>query len=173
MGRTDPGTEGGGMILAIDPGLHGACALFDPDARIVMTYDIPTFTVTTNGKQRKHLDIHPLMKWIQAATLIARAAIIEQPNALPKQGVASAFTFGKVCGHLEHALYQSGLPLTLVKPATWKAKMGITADKDACRKRASELFPASAEQWTRKGGHDRAEAALLAYYGWAYAKVIG
>ncbi len=152
------------MILAIDPGLHGACALYDPASNKVTTYDMPTHCIMVNHATRHQLDLTALAQWIDNAALLCTTAILEDPNALPKQGITSAFSFGRVCGILQMALVMAEIPYTLVKPATWKRHMGVTSDKDECRRRASQLFPSAASQWARKQDDGRAEAALLAYY---------
>jgi crossover junction endodeoxyribonuclease RuvC len=42
--------------------------------------------------------------------------------------------------------------------------MHLSADKGESRRRATQLFPDYADQWTRVKDDGRAEAALLAFY---------
>ena len=57
------------------------------------------------------------------------------------------------------------IPLTMVAPLKWKRALGVPADKDGARARASQLLPAHAGLWCRVKDDGRAEAALIAYYG--------
>ena len=83
---------------------------------------------------------------------------------MPKQGVASSFTFGRTLGVAETAAAALGAPVLYLPPATWKKAMGLTSDKEASRALATSLFPLDAAQWSRKKDDGRAEAALLAHY---------
>jgi len=58
--------------------------------------------------------------------------------------------------------YGLGLPLELHSPSSWKKKMELTSDKEACRALAVNLFPTA--ELSYKKDHNRAEALLLAYY---------
>mgnify|MGYP001594690936 CR=1 FL=1 len=154
------------MILGIDPGLGGALALYDPQKSVLIgVCDMPTFAITVNGKTRRQIDLVKLKAWLAWYELGASHAVIEEPHAMPGQGVTSSFSFGFACGVAQMAVASLDIPMTLVRTATWKRAMNLTADKDAARKRASQLMPQSAHLWTRKCDDGRAEAALLAYYG--------
>ena len=54
----------------------------------------------------------------------------------------------------------------LVTPQLWKKAMRLVADKDAARQRAVQLFPERAEWFRRVKDDGRAEAAMIALYGW-------
>lgn len=152
------------MIIGIDPGAHGAICLYDP-ARTMQIVDIPTFTIKVNGKNRSQVDLHQCFALITKYTNVADFAVIEEPHSMPKQGVASAFSFGHVCGMLQAFLVSTGIPMVLVRPNIWKAFCKVKADKDETRKAASQLFPQYAHYWPRKQDDGRAEAALIAWYG--------
>lgn len=155
------------VYLGVDPGLNGAIALFVPGDRRVKITDIPTHTVTINGKQRKRLDarkLHNELKALVGSSRITLAAV-EDVHAMPKQGVASAFSFGFVAGAIQQSLVTHDVPVTLVEPANWKRFLNVPANKDAARRRASQLLPFGADLWPLAKHDGRAEAALLAYYG--------
>ena len=57
------------------------------------------------------------------------------------------------------------LPMTLVTPVTWKAKLKVSRNKDNARYRASQLMPRFAHFWARRSDDGMAEAALIAFYG--------
>ena len=156
------------MILGIDPGFTGALALYNPDQNTLVIGDMPTTTRRmSNKKLRTELNIPAIMDWFDRYLPVDEriTAWVEDPHALPKQGITSAFRFGQVCGALQAAVLAYGLPLHLVPPATWKKAMGLSADKVGCQHRASHLLPAHAHLWPLKKHDGRAEAALLAWYG--------
>ncbi|MGE5548417.1 MAG: hypothetical protein ACM33T_16045 [Solirubrobacterales bacterium] len=101
---------------------------------------------------------------IDAAGPIAHA-FVEAVGAMPGQGVSSVFAFGKVFGLVLGILAANFIPHTLVPPQRWKRTLGVPADKDGARARASQLLPAHAGLWCRAKDDGRAEAALLAYFG--------
>jgi crossover junction endodeoxyribonuclease RuvC len=161
------------LILGIDPGLSGALALYAPtrgEYALTVT-DMPVHVLKVNGKVRRRLDGHSLAR-CDAILAAPTHAILENVHSMPKQGIASAFSFGKVFGAIEQCLIDRNIPYTLVEPALWKRVLGVPADKDGARRRASQLMPRFANEWAairgvrnkdQAGG--RAEAALLAYYG--------
>jgi hypothetical protein len=155
------------MILGIDPGLSGALAFYDQDGFAI--FDMPTFEVVTNSSKRRTLDLANLkaiLKKIDPCAVLC--AVLEDVHSMPKQGVASSFTFGRVVGALEGVLAALEIPVTRVAPHVWKRRLQCTHDKDATRRRASELMPRHAHLWPLKKHDGRAEAALIAYYGAHY-----
>jgi crossover junction endodeoxyribonuclease RuvC len=157
------------MIIGIDPGLSGAVALYSP-ARSMQIMDIPTFEITVNGHKRRQVDLHQCYAMLVKLTNVADLIVIEEPHAMPKQGVTSAFSFGHVCGMLQAFVVTTGVPMVLVRPNIWKHFCKVPADKDATRKRASQMFPSFAHNWPLKKHDGRAEAALIAWYGACLAR---
>lgn len=151
--------------LGIDPGLSGALALYHPTTQQVTTFAMPTHERTVNGKRKRHLDLAGLANWFDLYVPTETHAFVEDPNAMPGQGVTSMFTFGKIVGICQMAVVMANLRYTLVRPNVWKKVLGLTKDKDHARQRASQLFPDAAAQWALTSQDGRAEAALLAYYG--------
>jgi len=156
------------MILGIDPGLSGAIAQYGIGTGILAVTDIPTLSHKVNGKERRVLDLHALVWVFENLPVRPQMAIIEDVHSMPKQGVASSFTFGKVVGAIEGVLVALSIPMTRVAPHAWKRRLSCSHDKDDTRRRASELLPTSANWWPLKRHDGRAEAALLAYYGATY-----
>jgi crossover junction endodeoxyribonuclease RuvC len=163
-------------FLGIDPGASGALALYVPAGTVsegsgekscqpeLVITDMPTLQITTNGKKRVQLDLTSLARWFDLHGPGVKAAMIEDPHAMPQQGVSSSFKFGFACGVVQAMVASQFIAVTLVRPRVWKARMGLTADKDATRKRASELLPRFSSMWSRVKDDGRAEAALLALY---------
>ena len=158
------------MIVGIDPGLSGALAFYQPTENVFEVEDMPTFTVPVNKKMRRVLDLNLLAALVQEKDTFfgIDMVVVEDVHSMPKQGVASSFTFGRVFGSIEGILVALGIPVTRIPPHAWKRRFKCTSDKDATRRRASELMPNSAHWWPLKKHDGRAEAALLAYYGANY-----
>jgi crossover junction endodeoxyribonuclease RuvC len=153
------------VILAADPGLTGALALYD--GRRLEVRDMPTLTRIVSGKPRKALDeqgVHDLFGW--ARMMDATTFVIEQVNGMPGQSGPAAFTFGYGVGVLTACAVAHGFAIERVAPARWKAAMNCPADKRAARARASELLPAYSSLWSRQKDDGRAESSMLALWGW-------
>jgi crossover junction endodeoxyribonuclease RuvC len=155
------------LFIGIDPGLHGAIAIYNTEGVCPLhVRDIPVHELTVNGKKRLQIDKHELslmLKGYQGAR-----AFVEDVHSMPKQGVASSFKFGFVAGCIQQAVVDAVFELRLVQPNVWKRRFNLTDDKDASRARASELLPAHAHLWPLKKHDGRAEAVLLALYGARY-----
>jgi Holliday junction resolvasome, endonuclease subunit len=147
-------------ILGIDPGLSGALALFDPFAETLEVIDMPVVEI----KAKRYIDNVSLSKWLDERKAGVAVAMIEQVHSMPGQGVSSTFAFGRAFGSVEGAVVANGIVLSSVTPAIWKACMGVTADKNTSRARASQILPKYAESWKLKKHDGRAEAALIAVY---------
>ena len=155
------------LFVGIDPGYGGAIARWDSGAGLDV-YDMPLHTLTVNGKRKSRIDLYTLATWVDVHLSNVTRAVIEEPNALPGQGVVSMFNFGFACGVVQAMVASMLIPVVLFKPSQWKAALGIPGGpegKDAARRKASQLFPTSAGLFARKQDHGRAEAALLAWYG--------
>lgn len=87
--------------------------------------------------------------------------IVEQAQAMPKQGVSSTFKTGQGYGQILGVLAALRLPYRTVTPAVWKRSMGLSGkDKDASRALARSLWPDA--PLGRVKDHGRAEALLIA-----------
>ena len=151
-------------ILGIDPGLSGACALLGHDSLDIL--DIPTTTRVVNGKKKQQIDPYALALWVEYWRTSINFAVIEQVNAMPKQGVTSSFNFGFTTGVIHGILTACAVSVRTVPPQVWKRKFGLLGqDKDASRAEASRRLPKFAAHWPLKKHDGRAEAALLAVYG--------
>jgi hypothetical protein len=161
------------MILGIDPGLHGALALYDPaTGRIVSAINLPTFQLKRNGKLKMQLDIHTLVATMREWAPKITHAFLELVGPMPKQGVSSVWSFCRSACAPETALTALQVPFTLVTPQVWQKDVGAGREGDACRLRASQLMPHDTARWTPKrlvitkeDCDGIADAALIAFYG--------
>lgn len=151
------------LYLGVDPGAtSGAFAVLNDLGDYVAADDLPVIA------SRK-------LKWVDAPELISKllelrqgetmTAMVERQSARPGQGVSSTFVSACAFGSLLATLQVAGVAIELVMPAVWKAANGLLkADKKASLDRARLLFPAA--DLDRRKDHNRAEALLLARYGW-------
>jgi crossover junction endodeoxyribonuclease RuvC len=152
------------FVVGIDPGLSGAVALVSP-TREVEVLDMPTLRIEVGKKERRVLDLYALARYFDINRIRISHATIEEPGAMPHDGPVQAFSFGFSCGATQACVAAAGIPMNLVRPAAWKAAMGLTGGKDASRRRASQVLPEYAHLWSRVKDDGRAEAVLLALYG--------
>ena len=141
-------------VLGVDPGLKGAVAFYFSTYDRVSAEDMPV----ANGD-------------VDAATLAARirqmlptVAVVEGVHSMPKQGIASAFKFGKGYGQVLGVLSALGVPTHIVAPTAWKRHFKLSSDKDASRALALQFWPSQSELFKRSKDADRAEAALIARF---------
>ncbi len=150
-------------ILGVDPGLRGALAVVTPsDGRIALAavIDVP---VIGDGAGR---EVCPsVLTFIQVHA--PKAAYIERAQAMPDQGASSGFLYGSVSGALKMAIRGCLVPLTRVEPTAWKRALQLPpgSSKEDSRQKAIQLFPEGATTFARVMDHNRAEAALIAWYG--------
>jgi hypothetical protein len=144
------------VIMGIDPGVSGAVAFYFPmvPSRIAVD-DVPV----AGGE----INVHELARLIRIHR--PTMAIIERVNAMPGQGVASSFNFGRSYGDVRGVIGACDVPMHFVTPQKWKKHFGLSADKEESRLRAIRLFPSVADSFKLKKHDGRAEAALIALYG--------
>ena len=152
------------FILAIDPGVTGALALYDPALRDrVGIYDMPI----VGGD----VDPHQLVA-IMGKYDISHA-FIERVHPRPKEGVSSVWRFASAYTTVCVVVKLCNVPLVLVTPGRWKKALNLKGGpegKEQSRARAIETFPYCSSHFSRKKDHNRAEAALLAVYAVHYTK---
>jgi len=146
------------IVMAIDPGLSGALAVFIDDV-LIDVVDMPTHELSRNGKAKRQ---------IAAADLAGiftqhdpRHVIVEKVSAMPGQGVTSMFSFGRSLGIIEGIIAAYNIPVTYVTPGVWTKGIGRGAGKDASRARACELYPAHQKQFARVKDDGRADAGRI------------
>lgn len=142
--------------VGIDPGKKGAFAVIDEYGALI----------TVEKKVTAH-DLTQLMR-----TFRPRHVFVEKAQAMPKQGVASTFSYGQGFGELLGVLTATNIAFTLIRPTTWTKLMHQGTAGAETKKRSAEafgrLFPAAVEKTRLKSGrlHDGiVDAALIAIYG--------
>ena len=158
--------------LGIDPGLSGAVALYGADGTLAV-WDMPTLELTKGGKVRRRIDLHALAALMTGLSASAPAmCALEDLSGRPAsfrnargETVAQRGQFEQGWNACAPAALCAAcaIPFTMLAPAAWKPSLGVPADKNGARLRASQLMPAHAGKWCRVKDDGRAEAALLAY----------
>lgn len=150
--------------LGIDPGLTGALALLDANGKLILVSDMPVQPRTKGGNQ---VNAYALSDWLIKAHHNGEiTAFVEKVSAMPGQGVSSMFAFGEGCGVIRACLACRGIATIYVTPQSWKKSVGLSGkEKDYARTVAAQLMPEVSAHLTRKKDIGRADAALLAYYG--------
>ena len=160
------------FILGIDPGNSGAIASYD--GKDVVIIDMPIIKAKSRGNEIVWSQL--ANDFIKAEFYMADHAFIEKVGAMPGQGVASMFKFGYAAGGVRGIIAANWIAVTLVTPPVWKKFQGLIgftkkAKSAASRARASDLFPGKCDLFKRVKDDGRAEAALIAHYG--YHKLLG
>ena len=122
---------------------------------------------------KKRVDPLAITSWL--SQFKATHAFIERAGAMPRQGGASGFKYGRAVGVLETVPMMLNIPLTIIEASAWKKAAGLLGKsqyanpndaKEAARQRVLQLFPGLSALFARKKDHGRAEAALIALYGY-------
>ena len=147
-------------IMGLDPGASGAVAFYYPNSpQLISAYDVPLV-----DKQINAAALYDLIRNYGPAL-----AVVEIVHAMPKQGVSSSFNFGKSYGTALGVVGSLKIPTVHVSPTKWKKYFALSADKEEARFLAISKWPDSVH-FRRKKDNGRAEAALLALYGYQTQK---
>ena len=149
--------------IGIDCGLNGAIALV-VDGELVRVEDMPTVTLTRNGKNKRQVSVPELVDIIQ--DFDPTEAYVEKVFAMSGQGVTSVFSLARSLGVVEGALTALRIKTTLMTPQTWIKAMGVVGGKDGSRARAMELFPDHLSLFKRVKDDGRSDASLIALWGY-------
>lgn len=152
------------MYIGIDPGLSGAAAVLAADGVLVALHDTPVLTLRTSRGTRQEYDVPGLVTLLAPYAGPQAHVVLEESQAMPGQGARSMFTVGVGFGLFLGVLGALHLAHTRVRSAIWKRALGLGKDKEQARLRAMQLFPGA--DLRHKKDHGRAEALLLAYWGW-------
>lgn len=140
-------------FIGIDPGKTGAAALIHRDGCIVADWP---------GCPAGVADLLTTWRIEYAVELVA----LERVHAMPKQGVASTFTFGQNFGQWEGVLAALHIPYTMPTPQQWQKGLVMPSDGADPKARsltvARRLFPGA--DLSLKKHHGRADALLLAWW---------
>ena len=145
-------------IIGIDPGVNGGITLLTSNQLI------------SHPMAKTEQDTFDLLSNMKAFSPDETICYLELVHSMPKQGVASTFTFGKSYGFLRGCLVALGIRTEEVSPQRWQG--GLTIPKRDIKGgesqpdhktkllcKAQQLFPG--KPFTLK----TADSALIAEYG--------
>lgn len=150
-------------ILGIDPGASGALVILDTESKALTVLDMPTVEIKRGQRMVRQVSAQILVEDLHTHGI--DHAIVEKVGAMPGQGVASMFAFGRAAGVVEGVLAGLRIPTTYVTPQEWQKAMRVIGGKDGSRNRATQLYPSFAGFFARKKDDGRSDAALIASYG--------
>jgi len=142
------------IILGVDPGASGGIAGINRDGKLLV--------LSKTDNLRTMWDVMAV-----AGRSDDARAYLESVHSMPRDGVRSAFSFGKSYGNLEALLVAAEIPFERVTPSVWQKEFGLikrkgethTQKKNRHKALAQEMFPSV------KVTHAVADALLIAEYG--------
>lgn len=147
------------VVIGVDPGSKGAIV-------ILVFEGLETLSVGSS-KEVSGANLYDLIVQEKADHVF-----IEKAQSMPKQGIASAFTYGTGYGGLLAAAEISKVPFTLISPRIWTLKMHLGCSGDSPKEKSAQaftrIFPGMGEGIKNRNGklHDGiVDAALIAMYG--------
>lgn len=158
------------IVIGIDPGLTGAIAIIGHRGEYCGVMPLPTMPRHANGHVKNQINGNALAVYLQEVTTEFDKnevhVYMETPIAFPNQHVSSTAATFLTAGIIEGVLMAKHWRHTLVSPSEWKKglKMKAKSDKEASRAAAIRLFPQA--PLSHKNDHNKAEALLIARYGW-------
>lgn len=156
------------IYLGIDPGITGAVAIITKKGKIKI-FDTPA-TKIKKGKSNRNeylpVEMSNLIKRIINKYGVQKCHLaIEKVHSMPKQGVASTFSFGRGYGIWLGIIAALNISSSDITPQEWKKEiMKGMSDKDAARIKAQQLFPKYAHLLNLKKHIGRADSLLIAEY---------
>lgn len=153
------------ITLGIDPGLSGAIAVLS-DGDLLNVHDVPSVQIKAKGRNVDLPQLASIFAEIIGGHGVPAECWIEEVHAMPKQGVASSFKFGAAFGIVQGMAAAHLMPIRFVSPHHWKTGLRLPKGKDAARGTASRQWPAMTKLFARVKDDGRAEAALIALYGY-------
>jgi len=156
-------------VVGIDPGVSPTvCLLIPPEngkpiAAQWWEGDETSDTVRVNAKARRRCSPSLLAGILREAT--PGAVFIERVNAMPAEGVSSAFNFGRAFGICEAVAIALDYPVYFVNSRVWRKALQVPEGKTGSRFTAGSIAPTLAGNYKLVKDHNRADSFLIAYYG--------
>ena len=159
------------IIIGIDPGLTGACAVLDHQG-VRAVFDLPTMPVPGAGPKalvQRKIDSRALCSLLLKhcpADAAKPQVILEQVNTMggANNAVQTQGSLMRSLGAIETVLECLRFPVEYVAPQRWKRRYGLGSDKKEALETARGLY-GELPELKRQKDHNRAEAVLLAHWG--------
>lgn len=162
------------MYLGIDIGKTGAIGVLGKDGQYITVLDLPStsFLIGKGEKSKPSYRLNTAIIRQHFQGVPITACTMESVWGRDSNGCHANFSIGRYLGAMEvclDALCWAGHEpcVQYVPPATWKKSLGLLKQgKGASLEKARALFPEATDRLKRKKDHNRAEALLIARYGW-------
>ena len=153
--------------IGIDPGISGGAGLLNSKGSYLDSLKFKGLADIDkpSGRTAIYDIINTIRTWCNMPGATS-TCIIEKVHSMPKQGVASTFTFGKNYGFLIGCLTAMNVPFNYVTPQKWQKHMDCMTkgDKNVSKSRAQRLYPEV------KMTHAIADAILIARYNYEISR---
>ncbi len=145
------------LVVGVDPGAHGAVAALRSDGQIDHVLRLDEHT------------LGEVASWLRQTRARIAVAYLERVAAMPRQGVASTFRFGRSVGELRGVLTALEIRWREVTPGAWQRRLRCLSGgkKRVTRARAQRQWP---QGYVDHTGRSRritdavADALLIAEY---------
>ena len=151
--------------IGIDPGLSGGIAFINSGDHFAFV--MPTISLS----KKQVLDNLTVSQLFSGLDHTQCYAILEQQQAMPKQGVTSMFSIGYGFGALKQCLVDFTIPHEVVRAQIWQKEFGISGRKGNTKTQAlricQDLFPyliLLATERSKKPHEGIVDAVLIAEY---------
>lgn len=145
------------ISIGIDPGANGGIAVITSEGVKAYPYSDEAFISAMRDAE--------ILKNVLGVSV---RTCVEKVGAMPKQGVASMFNFGKAAGFIEGVLQALEIPYQLVPSSVWKKEFSLIGKgKKESIQVCKKLFPGVnllATPKCKKEHDGMAEALLMAEY---------
>lgn len=143
------------IYSGVDPGKSGAIASIDMDGTILK---VSRFNqADTEGRIALIIGDH----FAELDQEAIHAATIERVGAMPKQGLTSTFTFGRVYGEAWAGLMLSKCRVSSIAPSTWQSEMRLPKKSEySAHKRA--IKQEAEKRWGKVFTLDQVDAIYIA-----------
>lgn len=153
------------MIISVDPGISGCLVAMSRSGEILAHLQMPTIKVSTKNR----VNGAAVAAWIEGLRKdghLVEHAYIELVGSMPKESVASGFSFGHSVGTVEGVVIGAMIPYTRVQPGAWKKSAKLVGkDKDAARSRCVQLYPGLRDLDLKGKGQAVSDAILIGRHG--------
>ncbi|HYP79798.1 MAG TPA: hypothetical protein VEQ17_05890 [Steroidobacteraceae bacterium] len=163
--------------IGIDSGLTGAIACIDNKGNPLLLEDLPTIELNElkwiDGPQffdqlrRARMEVAEFLA-VPAAQCLVTIELTQTFGMSDKASAKTVNGMGRTLGSMLSVVQIAEMPLQIVTPQSWKKALKLGKDKNESLFRARALLPGFADLLKRVKDHNRGEAALLAYYGYAF-----
>jgi crossover junction endodeoxyribonuclease RuvC len=142
------------QVVAVDPGKSGAVAVLGREDSTTLS-----LKVARDFKYQQQLNNVP------DQLLTSYTLVIELVHSMPRQGVASTFTFGDWNGFLKGLLYPHAKQVIFYDPKRWqnhvRKSLMLERMPPDWRQVAVQLFPQQEHLFKRVKDHNTADAVMI------------